>query len=44
MNEHGGQMRNVRSRKHTAGDVDHLEIFCSGEGGDVSIIEPKIER
>jgi len=25
-----------RSREHTAGDVDHLQILCAGEGGDVA--------
>lgn len=29
------QSLDPRPRQHTAGDVDHLQVFCSGKGGDI---------
>jgi hypothetical protein len=41
--EHGSQMRDVRSRKDSASDVDHLEVLGTGKGGDVSWLGSDVE-
>ena len=31
-----GESFDPRPREHTAGDVDHLQVFGTGQGGDVA--------
>lgn len=34
----------ARPREHTAGDVDHLEVLCAREGGDIAGLRAHVVR